>query len=403
MLKLNKTLGMTVLAFLMLSSCSMNKNITTQYSPVQIAQAIITGQESISVLQLLLPIEEYYSEYLTDIYILEADTIKDGAIYYFSGMMADEIAVLLIDDASKVKDVKDALVTYKERRTEAFMGYAPEQAAILENSIVVAHGNYVALLICENPQKAESVFKECFSSNPPKINEDIISTVPDNNDDSTSESIKTPDDMDILYEPADEPESSEDTMDDIYDPDSIIQAWQSGDMSGLSNKNKSILEACIDIISINIHDDMSDYEKELTIHDWIIDWTQYDKDANNNSPDANPDPDNDNPYGLIFNKKSICRGYTTTFQLFMDLLGIECIIVEGIAAHSGNEHAWNMVRIDGKWYCVDVTWNDPSGGDQSNYAKHEYFNVTSEFMRDTGHIWDESTTPIADSGKLFFD
>jgi transglutaminase/protease-like cytokinesis protein 3 len=62
-----------------------------------------------------------------------------------------------------------------------------------------------------------------------------------------------------------------------------------------------------------------------------------------------------------------------------------------------------MVRIDGEWYCVDVTWNDPVGGGQYDPRRHKYFNVTSEFMRNNNHAWDESKTPVADAGKLFFD
>jgi len=147
---------------------------------------------------------------------------------------------------------------------------------------------------------------------------------------------------------------------------------------------------------------MSDYEKELALHDWIINQVSYDEEAINNSPNAKPDPNNDNPYGVIFSKKAICYGYTRTFQLFMDLVGIECITVEGEYAISGEIHAWNMVRIAGEWYCVDVTWNDPIGNNIRASDRHQYFNVTSQFMRETMHQWDESTTPVADAGKLYF-
>jgi transglutaminase/protease-like cytokinesis protein 3 len=188
---------------------------------------------------------------------------------------------------------------------------------------------------------------------------------------------------------------------DEYDPASIVKAWRSGDATGLTRKNRSILDACAEIIGAVITDGMSDYDKELAIHDWIIDWADYDVETMSNSPDAKPDPNNDNPYGTIYSKKAICSGYTSTFQLFMDLLGVECITVHGFYTRTGGEHAWNMVRIDGEWYCVDVTWNDPIGVLLTPALKHLYFNVTSQFMRDTGHEWDEGTTPVADAGKLY--
>ena len=140
---------------------------------------------------------------------------------------------------------------------------------------------------------------------------------------------------------------------------------------------------------------MTKYQKELAIHDWIVLWSSYDTEASNNSPTAKPSPDNDNPYGLLFHRKSICSGYTSTFQLFMDMLGIECITVNGFARDRRNVHAWNMVRLEGDWYCVDVTWDDPTVTVGSDFISHEFFNVTSRHMRDTWHIWDEASVPEA--------
>ena len=80
----------------------------------------------------------------------------------------------------------------------------------------------------------------------------------------------------------------------------------------------------------------------------------------------------------------------------MDLLGIECITVEGSAYGGTSDHAWNQVCLDGDWYCVDVTWDDPTTfGTVSEQTSHRYFNVTSQHMRDTDHQWDESAVPEA--------
>jgi transglutaminase/protease-like cytokinesis protein 3 len=141
---------------------------------------------------------------------------------------------------------------------------------------------------------------------------------------------------------------------------------------------------------------MSDYEKERTIHDWMIEWAHYDIEANNQAPDARSNPENDNPYGLLIDREAICTGYAGTFQLFMDLLDIECLTVEGAAYLSTNDHAWNMVRLDGEWYCVDLTWNDPTlESDAEAWDYHMFFNVTSDYMRETEHIWDDEDTPEA--------
>ena len=190
--------------------------------------------------------------------------------------------------------------------------------------------------------------------------------------------------------------------DDRYNRAAVLAAWRSGDSSSLTEKNRKILEAASDVIGSRINQGMSDYDKELTIHDWIVLWTSYDEEASSTSPNATPDPDNDNPYGVFFSRKSICAGYSSTFQLFMDMLGIECITVAGHARDLFTEHAWNMVKLGGEWYCVDVTWDDPVGDLPPTYISHNFFNVTSEFMRMTEHIWDEAAVPEATATKYAY-
>ena len=71
--------------------------------------------------------------------------------------------------------------------------------------------------------------------------------------------------------------------------------------------------------------------------------------------------------------------------------------VEGTAYNGTSDHAWNQIRLDGEWYCVDVTWDDPvTSGRVSEQTAHRYFNVTSDFMRETSHQWNEAEVPEAD-------
>lgn len=114
--------------------------------------------------------------------------------------------------------------------------------------------------------------------------------------------------------------------------------------------------------------------------------------AFSHAPSKEGGTDSDNPYGVLICHTGNCWGYSSTFQLFMDMLGIECITVYGTPNNGGVEHAWNMVRLDGEWYCVDVAWDDPIGGSPG----HTYFNVTSEYLRKGSiHHWDEASVPEA--------
>jgi transglutaminase/protease-like cytokinesis protein 3 len=165
--------------------------------------------------------------------------------------------------------------------------------------------------------------------------------------------------------------------------------------------NRRIFDKCVYVINLLITDSMDDFEKQMAIHDWIIDWAAFDDEFFSDAPDANPDPNNDNPYGLFFSQVANCYGFTDTFQLFMDLLGVECITVHG-TDFSGGRHAWNLVRIDGVWYAVDITWNNPVDFPRNNRPRsvtHRFFNVTSETLFFYGHRWDRDSVPEATGSR----
>ena len=56
-------------------------------------------------------------------------------------------------------------------------------------------------------------------------------------------------------------------------------------------------------------------------------------------------------------------------------------------------HAWNLVRLDGEWYHMDVTWND-GGAEWDENARSAYLLVTDDFMRQS-RVWDEAVYPAS--------
>lgn len=85
-------------------------------------------------------------------------------------------------------------------------------------------------------------------------------------------------------------------------------------------------------------------------------------------------------YGALVKHEGVCEAYTRAFKSVMDELGIPCVMVQGVYNHSENVpelHIWNYVELDGKWYAVDVTMDDPKSDKPSNngvdgYENHEY-------------------------------
>ena len=149
----------------------------------------------------------------------------------------------------------------------------------------------------------------------------------------------------------------------------------------------------------NSYGENIDYEKELAIHDWITDWSSFGYSVFGRSASDGFTAGSDTPYGVLIDRSAMCHGYSSTFQLFMDMLDIECIIVYGTPGSNGVEHSWNMVPLDGEWYCVDTAWDDPIGGSPG----HTYFNVTSEYLRQGSiHRWDESSVPEASATEYAY-
>ena len=358
---------------LCLSGCGREPEEASGWTALQMARAILASQGAAEAVTELDGAD--FAAYAGQCYQLDPRQVEDGAVLAAGGVSALEIAVLrLTEDGAQAAE---ALEDYIAARAGAFTGYAPEQAAILAHSTAVSRGRYAALLICSDPAEARAAFNACFEG--PPAEEPPVPLAP---------------------RPQEPPVSGEEEQDGgwRYDRQRLLSTWEEGG-TGLADRDQVILQSCRDLLGEIITEEMSDYDKELAIHDWMIAWAEYDQAALSSLPGAQPTPDSDNPYGFFTGRAAICTGYTSTFQLLMDLLDIECVTVEGTAYNGTEDHAWNMVRLDGDWYCVDVTWDDPvSSTPVSPAAAHMYFNVTSDFMRQFGHQWDEEGVPAAEAG-----
>ncbi|MBR1862762.1 MAG: transglutaminase [Ruminococcus sp.] len=178
---------------------------------------------------------------------------------------------------------------------------------------------------------------------------------------------------------------------ELYDTRHISDAYLAGVTVMEDEKDQVILDSASALIDEIITEDMGDYEKELAVHDWMIRELTYD--PGELSVFGEMTPDADDPYGAFVNGMCICSGYTTTFQLLMDMLEIPCHSIQGVDSE-GEDHAWNEVEIDGRWYFADVTWDDPVPDREGRPVRHTYFNVTSEFMAER-HVWDMKAFPEA--------
>ena len=157
---------------------------------------------------------------------------------------------------------------------------------------------------------------------------------------------------------------SNDYGDITYPPDEDIaeaKAWI-----------ESMQAAIKDVIdNFPVDNNMTPFEVEVAVHDWIYDNVIYDLDA----------PNRNSMVGTLLEGRATCEGYSYTFQYIMRLSGTECLVYSGyLREDSTVGHAWNAVKLDGEWYQIDITSNATRGGTLEEPRFHRYFNRTDEYM-----------------------
>lgn len=132
---------------------------------------------------------------------------------------------------------------------------------------------------------------------------------------------------------------------------------------------------------------MSDFEKEMEIIRYLVENVDYDQSQARETRGI--------PYGALVEGTAVCQGYSMAFWQMADACGLEVVYVSGRAG--GDAHGWNKIKLDGKWYNVDVTWEDPiiNGSTQNGYGFDQtwnrYINATDEVIE-----WDHTPEMIRD-------
>lgn len=129
----------------------------------------------------------------------------------------------------------------------------------------------------------------------------------------------------------------------------------------------------------------SEYARALWMHDWLIYNANYDSTYTYYYAD-----------GVLLHGTGVCNSYAHAYQMLLKAVGMNCLLITGTA---GGPHAWNLVSIDGQWYHVDCTFDDPIGGPEN----HSYFGLTDALMR-RDHAWSEETPyPACTADAALYD
>lgn len=129
---------------------------------------------------------------------------------------------------------------------------------------------------------------------------------------------------------------------------------------------RQFIDSCADEI-ISKTEGMSDLEKALYVHDQLALNYSYDTRVFSEDQDVR-NQTNFRLYGFFEEKTGVCDAYSAAYTYILRKLGIP---VKKVSS-SSMQHSWNVIQIDGHWYHVDVTWDDPMPDRQGTVA-HEYF------------------------------
>ena len=139
-----------------------------------------------------------------------------------------------------------------------------------------------------------------------------------------------------------------------------------------------------EIINTKIYSSYTDIEKIRIIHDYIINNSRYDLQRSENNVLAY---ESDNAYGPLIQGYGICGGYSDAMQLFLEKFGIKSYKV------ASDTHVWNVVYLDGFWYHLDLTWDDPITADGTQILDDDYFMISTNQLRSKNtseHVYNQN-------------
>ncbi len=167
-------------------------------------------------------------------------------------------------------------------------------------------------------------------------------------------------------------------------PDYIFSKQEILDLKSEINRNVSIIA--------KNSGNGTDYQKALMVHDILCSNVKYADDG---------DMCRHTIVGPIIERGSVCDGYSKAYKLILDTLGIPCLIVNGTGLSGDSKmetpHSWNLVRLNGDWRHVDVTYDVRKRWKDDHW--HDYFALsTDRILRD--HNYDADMYPNANGPSI---
>lgn len=155
------------------------------------------------------------------------------------------------------------------------------------------------------------------------------------------------------------------------------------DRSYDEDKIKAVNEKMQEIIDEEIKDEDDPKEIIKIVHDYIINNAKYDE---KRADDKIIEYDSTTAYGVLLEGYGLCGGYTDAMALFLDYYEIPNFKVVS------DNHIWNAVYLDGEWYHLDLTWDDPVSTFREDILEYTFFLISTyelEHLDTNQHVYNK--------------
>lgn len=187
-------------------------------------------------------------------------------------------------------------------------------------------------------------------------------------------------------------------------PDRVYTIFEPeyGHVGEEKERMRAEIEAVVEAFLATVEPNATEFERVLAVYEYIILTTTYNLQA----------PDHQNIYSVFVNRESVCAGFSRAAQLLLERLGVFVTYVIGEAYIPGftaypMAHAWNLVRVDGEYYYLDVTWGSPTFAEDFILADrihiiYDYLLVNEEKLFRTHTLGEGIVMPAAVSTSSNF-
>ena len=153
------------------------------------------------------------------------------------------------------------------------------------------------------------------------------------------------------------------------------------------------LQECENIVNNIVTRDMDEFQRELSIYNYVCRNVRYGLLGTDDTSVLL----SQSQFSALFDKKAVCKGIAMLFKCLCDLAELECYLVEGTVCRQGlvDSHAWNIVKIQNKFYFVDTVC-DTISYEQSGTMTYAFFNFAEDVAR-KNYTWKRNNYPVCDS------